>query len=120
MCCCSSLILPGIHAWLQDDDALHMMSHGEGIESPQGPYAVARVPRVGDVPRQRSRVARDVGDSARSHGRDVLDDGLASTGARRVENDQVSVDSLSYQRFQDTVDLAAAELDLAVQSQVDL
>src|SRR5450759_819167 len=91
----------------QNGDALHMMSHREGVKGSQGPYAVARVPGIGNVTRQRSRVTRDVGDRPRAQGRDLLDDRLPGARARWVKNHQVCMDPLSYQWFQHTVDLAA-------------
>src|SRR5450759_4804856 len=81
---------------LQNGDALHMVRLREGVKRPQGPYAVARVTCIGDVTRQRSRVAGDVGDGPRSERRDVLDDRLAGPGAWRVEYYHVCMNPLSY------------------------
>ena len=92
----------------------------ERVKGTQGPYAVAGLACVGDVTRQGGRVAGDVGDSARLESSNVLDDRLAGPGARWVQNDQVGANPLSYQWFQDPVNLASANLDLGPVPQVAL
>src|SRR5665647_1720470 len=105
---------------LPNGNALNVVRHRVSIKGTQGPYAVSRGLRVGDIARKRSGVARDVGDGAGRQRGNVLDDRLASPGARWVENDQVGADFLSDQRFQRTLDLASTQLDLGTLPQVAL
>src|SRR5262245_38493284 len=69
--------------------ALHVVGHGEQVEGPEPLEGISVPGEAGHVPRQRGRVAGDVGDRPRPPGGDRVDERTPGPRAGRAEDDEV-------------------------------